>query len=76
MLDLMRALAATWLLTLPAMAAAAPPDGASSLLRTTLVVADVDRSMGFYGLLGFQPVIIDRASRFRHDQRVRIIQHQ
>ena len=55
MLDLMRALAATWLLALPAMAAAAPPDGASSLLRTTLVVADVDRSLRFYGLLGYLP---------------------
>jgi len=54
MLDLMRALAATWLLALPAMATASPPDGAASLLRTTLVVADVDRSLRFYGLLGFQ----------------------
>ena len=54
MFDLMRALAATWLLVLPTIAVAAPPDGAASLLRTTLVVADGDRSMRFYGLLGFQ----------------------
>ena len=54
MLHQIRAAAVTWLLALPTVAAAAPPDGAASLLRTTLTVADVDRSIGFYGLLGFR----------------------
>ena len=58
----MRALILSAFLLMPALAAAADP----ALLRSTLIVADVDRSIAFYGRLGFV-VESDRAGPRKPD---------